>query len=135
MNAPVDAIRHRELQFAPLHPDPHQARSAMLLLSDAEGIVEVEVIDDLRLRVSYRIEQISLRELEESLAELGFHLDNSLLTKLKRALYYFSEEVQRDNLGCPRGETNCVQNVFINRYRKLPHGCRDDRPQHWRHYW
>lgn len=129
-----DSIRHRELSFASLHSDAHQARSALLLLSDVDGIVHMELIDSLRLRVSYHIEHVSLRVIEETLIGLGFHLDNSLLTKLKRALYYYSEDVQRDNLGCTRGEHNCIQKVFVNRYQKLPHGCRDDRPEHWRRY-
>lgn len=129
-----DSIRHRELAFAPLHPDAHQARSALLLLSDIEGIEHLELMDELHLRVSYHIETVSLRMIEQALIEVGFHLDNSLLTKLKRALYYYSEDVQRDNLGCGRGEHNCIQKVFVNRYQNLPHGCRDDRPEHWRRY-
>ena len=129
-----ERIRHRELAFAPVHEDPHQARSAMLLLDDIEGIENLELIDDLHLRVSYRIEFVCLRLIEDALAYAGFHLDNSLLSKLKRALYYYSEDVQRDNLGCERGEHNCIQKVFINRYQHLRHGCRDDRPEHWRRY-
>lgn len=127
-------IRHRELVFASVHEDPHQARSAMLLLNDIQGIENLELIDDLHLRVSYRIEFVCLRLVEEALAYAGFHLDNSLLSKLKRALYYYSEDVQRDNLGCERGEHNCIQKVFIARYQHLRHGCRDDRPEHWRRY-
>ncbi len=134
MNQHADVIRHRELHFAPLHPDAHQARTVLLLLSDVEGIVHTELIDSLRLRVSYNLEYLTLRMLEETLSDFGFHLDNSLLTKLKRALYYYSEEVQRDNLQCARGDGNCIQKVFINRYQNLPHGCRDDRPEHWRRY-
>lgn len=129
-----DSIRHRELSFAPLHADPHQARSALLLLSDIRGIVHLELIDSHRLQVGYHLEHLSLRLIEEALAEVGFHLDNTLLTKLKRALYYYSEEVQRENLDCGRGEHNCIQKVFINRYQNRPHGCRDERPEHWRRY-
>lgn len=130
-----DSIRHRELAFAPPHYDAHQARTAMLLLDGINGIEQLEYIDDLHLRIGYRIEAVSLRMIEEALSEVGFHLDNSLLAKLKRALYYYSEDVQRANLGCGRGEHNCIQKVFINRYQNLPHGCRDDRPEYWRRYW
>ncbi len=134
MNQRAEVIRHRELHFAPLHPDAHQAHTVLLLLNDVEGIVHTELIDSLRLRVSYNLEYLTLRMLEETLSDFGFHLDNSLLTKLKRALYYYSEEVQRENQKCARGDSNCIQKVFINRYQNLPHGCRDDRPEHWRRY-
>lgn len=130
----AERIRHRELVFAPIHEDPHQARTALLLLDEVPGIVKLTYIDDTRLQLSYDIDTVSLQMIEEALAEVGFHLDNSLLSKLKRALYYYSEDVQRQNLGCGLGESNCVQKVFVNRYRKLPHGCRDDRPEHWRRY-
>lgn len=115
-----ERIRHRELVFAPLHEDPHQARSALLLLNDLPGVVNLVLIDDLHLRVSYQLDTVSLRMIEDVLAELGFHLDNSLLSKLKRALYHYSEDVQRDNLGCAHGEHNCVQKVFVNRYQYCP---------------
>lgn len=127
-------VRHRDLVFAPVHEDPQQARTALLLLDGVPGVIKVTYVNDTHLRVSYRIDRVSLQMIEQALSEVGFHLDNSLLSKLKRALYYYSEDVQRQNLGCERGEHNCVQNVFINRYQNLPHGCRDDRPEHWRRY-
>lgn len=130
----AEHIRHRELAFAPVHEDRHQARTALLLLDEVPGVVNLVYVDDTHLRISYDIGAVSLQMIEEALAEVGFHLDNSLLNKLKRALYYYSEDVQRQNLGCHRGEHNCVQKVFVNRYRQLPHGCRDDRPEHWRRY-
>lgn len=130
----AEHIRHRELVFEPLHEDPHQARTALLLLDEVPGVIRLTYVDDTRLRISYDIERISLHMIEQALADIGFHLDNSLLSKLKRALYHYSEEVQRQNLGCECGEHNCVQKVFISRYQKLPHGCRDDRPDHWRRY-
>jgi len=131
---PTETIRHRELIFCPLHPDPHQARSAMLLLSDVPGVLHLELITSHRLRVGYDIRSLCLRVIEEALIEVGFHLDNSLLVKLKRALCYYTEEVQLQNLGCGRGESNCTQKIFISHYLQRPHGCRDERPEHWRRY-
>lgn len=129
-----DTVKHREISFNPLHPDPGQAQSAMLLLSDVAGVINLRLLDDTRLQVSYDIRQISLQIIEGALAEVGFHLDNSLLVKLKRALYHYTEEVQRENIGCPKGESNCTQKVFVNRYQQRPHGCRDERPEYWRKY-
>lgn len=129
-----ELIKHREIVFCSLHPDPAQAQSAMLVLTDIEGVEHMRLISHQRLHVTYDIRRVCLQWLEEVLEELGFHLDNSLFTKLRRALYHYTEEVQRDNLKCPKGETNCTDKVFVNRYQRLPHGCRDDRPPHWRKY-
>lgn len=127
-----ELIKHREIAFCSLHADPDQAKSAMLFFSDVEGITHLELIDSHKFSISYDIRLINLQLLEETLIELGFHLDNSLLFKLKRALYYYTEEVQQENLGCSKDQ--CTRNIFINRYDRLKHGCRDDRPDYWRKY-
>ena len=86
------------------------------------------------MQVTYQLPNISLRLIEESLTELGFHLDNSLLIKMRRAVVYYTEETQCANLGCAEGQSNCTVKVFINRYQRIKHGCRDQRPKHWRKY-
>ncbi|WP_231892822.1 hypothetical protein [endosymbiont of unidentified scaly snail isolate Monju] len=53
---------------------------------------------------------------------------------MRRALIKYTEETQCINLGCEGGESNCTVKIFINRYLHRTHGCRDDRPQHWRRY-
>ena len=127
-----ELIKHREIAFCSLHADPEQAKSAMFLFSDVDGIIHLKIVDTHRLLVSYDIRLITLKIMEEALIELGFHLDNSLLYKLKRALYYYTEDVQCENLGCQKGQ--CTRNIFISRYDRLRHGCRDDRPDYWRKY-
>ncbi len=127
-------VRQREIGFRELHPDPEQARSAALQLVGVPGVLEVQVVDPLLLRVSYHVMQITLEQIETALDEAGFHLDNRLLFRLKRALYYYCEDVERANRGCPRGATNCTQKIYIARYRQAEHGCRDPRPAHWREY-
>lgn len=129
-----EMIKHREISFCQLHPDPHQAQTVMLLLSDIDGILEVRLIDDGRLQISYDLSRLTRRILEEALIELGFHLDNSLLNKLLRALHYYTEDAQCANLGVHTGLKHHTLDVFIHRYQLLPHGCRDNRPDHWRRY-
>ncbi len=112
------------------------APGAALLLADARGVQAVEVLDTYHLQVHYDLRQVGLEQLETALAEVGFHLDNSLLSKLRRALAYYTEENRRATLGlealsCARG---CAFKVFANRYRQLDHGCRDPRPEHLRRY-
>ncbi len=128
---PHHLIKHRELSFSELHPDQAQAHSACLLLSDIDGIIEVRPLSRHRLQVSYLISHLHLQLIEEALLELGFHLDNSLMSRLKRALYYYAEENERFNLGLCE---DCNKQVFVSRYQRLQHGCRDRRPEHWRNY-
>jgi hypothetical protein len=133
-NVAPELIKHREICFCQLHPDPHQAQTVMLLLSDIDGILGVRLGEGERVQVSYDLSRLSLKIIDEALIELGFHLDNSLFNKLMRALHYYSEEAQCANLGCHRGGSNHTLDIFIQRYQHLPHGCRDNRPEHWRRY-
>ena len=68
------------------------------------------------------------------LQEVGFHLDNSVISKLKRALFYYAEDTQLANMGYDHAESKSTLEIFINRYNQLPHGCRDERPMHYRRY-
>ena len=129
-----ELIKHRDLHFCPLHPDKRQAQSVMLVLGDVDGIENLQLVDNHHLQVSYDIQKLTLQIIETALIEAGYHLDNSLLHRLKRALYYYTEDVQRDNMGLVKGKCDCTTRLFINRYSRQPHGCRDARPDHWRRY-
>ncbi len=131
-----ELIKHREISFRGPHVDMHQAQSAILLLSDVEGVVSVNLLDSRRVSISYDIRQLTLQEIDQALREVGFHIDNNLLYKLKFALYAYTEAVQRANLGLTPEECsgNCAQKIFVQHYRKRAHGCRDERPAHWRQY-
>jgi len=125
-------IKNREILFNQLHPEQNQAHAAMLLLSDVQGILHTHASSPLCLHISYDLRYISLEMIENALTEVGFHLDNSLLIKLKRALFYFTEETHRINIGITG--TFSTRDIFVNRYEHLKHGCRDERPAHWRKY-
>ena len=133
MTSSQDLIKRREIRFCHLHPNPDQARSALLLLSDAEGILDIQFVDNLCLHVAYDVRALTLQAIESVLVRLGYHLDNRLLTRMKRALYIYSEDTQRDNLGCGEITDNTTM-VFVKRYTTNYHGCRDKRPEHWRKY-
>lgn len=135
MRAPaIDTVKDRELLFSELHSDPNQAHSAAGLLESVTGVLHAHAVSQLRLQLRYDLNHITYRVVEEILVGTGFHLENSLLTKLRRALYYYTEDAQLENRGCQRGDSNCTVKVFVNRYDRLRHGCRDDRPPHWRRY-
>lgn len=130
----TDIIKHREISFRGPHAEVHQAQTATLILSDVEGILQVQPRNESSLLISYDLSYINLQIIETLLSELGLHLDNSLFIKLRRALYYYTEDLQQETIGCKRDSGNCTQAVFINRYRQIEHGCRDVRPEHWRQY-
>ena len=135
MEKPVDSLfKRREIAFCTLHPDPDQAGSAAALLLEVDGVESVRVIGNATIEVHYHLLAICLVDIEQTLEARGFHLDNRLVHKIRRALFHYTEETQRANLGCARGESNCTQKVFANQYRKREHGCQDDRPDHWRRY-
>jgi len=129
-----ELIKSREIGFVEPHPCPNQAGTAATLLDGMDGILGAEAPESTRLIVRYQLPQLSLQDIEAALTEVGFHLDGSLLARMKRAMINYLEETQCANLGCTRGKSNCTLKVFINRYEKLAHGCRDRRPPHWRDY-
>ncbi len=126
--------KQRDVLFHPLHDDENQAITASKMLVDLDGIVLADALSTTHLIVHYDLRFFTLDVIEELLETVGFHLDNNLLIKIKRALYRYTEETERANLGCSEGQSNCTREVFINRYQQLPHGCRDKRPEHWRNY-
>ena len=127
-------LKQRDIIFHPLHPEPNPARSAALMLNDVDGVQHVEAMTDTRLLIRYDLRRITLAIIEEALREVGFHLDNALLIKLRRALHHYSEETERANLGCPACQNKTTREIFIKHYRARRHGCRDPRPAHWRQY-
>lgn len=126
--------KQREIAFCTLHPDADQAASAATLLLQTDGILLTRRLDEATLEVHYDLMAITLAEIEALLEQHGYHLDNRLLHKIRRALFHYTEETQRANLGCGKGESNCTQKIFATTYRKRSHGCQDDRPDHWRRY-
>jgi len=125
--------KQREILFDELHPDPNQAHSATLAISELNGIEQVEALSPLRLVVRYQLSEITLADIEFVLRELGYHLDGSIMSKMKRALYGYSEETERANHGYTSSQQS-TRDVFMKQYQKRPHGCRDPRPSHWRDY-
>lgn len=126
--------KQRDVMFYPFHDDDNQALTASQMLADIDGIELAEAVSDIHLIIRYDLLFFTLSDIEELLTTVGFHLDNNLLIKLKRALYSYTEETERANMGCPQGQSNCTREAYINRYQQLPHGCRDKRPTHWRNY-
>ena len=129
-----ELYKHRIIQFCRLHPDPDQVGSATLWLQGVAGIQIVRPLSPHALEVVYDLRRVALENIESALSELGYHLDNTLLCKLKRALFYYTEETQRENLAIAQESEIMQREVFVNRYQHVAHGCRDPQPEHWRGY-
>ena len=109
--------KQREIAFCTLHADPDQAGTAAALLVDLDGIDGAERISEAVVRVAYRVSHVCLADIEALLEERGFHLDNSLINRMRRALVHYTEDTQRSNIGCAQGDSNCTTKVFANRDR------------------
>jgi hypothetical protein len=127
---PRDLDKTREIVF--LEPPGGQAEKARQLLHDLDGIA-AEVGRTNVLVVHYSVQVFTLEGLESALGSQGFHLDNSILTKIKRALAYFCENVQRENLAANAPDAKS-QKVFAKVYEQHLHGDKDETPEEWRAY-
>jgi len=126
----------REIAFRGPHLEADQAPSAALLLADSPMVSEVSVTGPNRVLVRYDLREVTFSEIETALEELGFHLDNSVFTRLRRAYYAYCEDTRRANLQIRSNcFGHCARRIFVRHYQQGEHGCRDQRPSHWRSYW
>jgi hypothetical protein len=128
---PCDLEKSREIVFHSLPSG--QAERALSLLEGLDGLEVTVGAEANRLLVRYHICEYTLEGLELALASQGFHLDNSLLSKLKRALAYFCESVQRRNVAANEPDIKSQQ-AFMKVYERHLHGDCDDTPEEWRGY-
>ncbi|NOZ51861.1 MAG: hypothetical protein GXP08_01775 [Gammaproteobacteria bacterium] len=135
MDAATDElIKHRDIIFMAPQKDSDPASLAVTLLQGIDGILDVKKEHEYSISVTYHLHKINLRIIEDALQEIGFHLDNSLFTKIKRALFHYTEETQLANMGYEHAESKSTTEIFINRYNQLQHGCRDERTKYYRQY-
>lgn len=126
-----DTFKTRQIVFSEL--PPRQAIEAAVLLEGLPHLDLLQVLDDRTLLVRYELPHYTLERIERALAAEGFHLDNSLLTKLKRALAYYCEAIQCQNLEPPPRD-RLSKEIFARAWSHHPHGDHDDTPEEWRHY-
>jgi len=128
---PSDLTKTREISFSEF-PE-NQAEQVFLLLSGLENL-EVRLSPHrFAIIVSYSVQDYTLKGIESALMSQNFHLDNNLLQKIRRALAYYCEDIQRGNLKAPERHSKDYQ-IFINAYEHHPHGDHDETPPEWREY-
>lgn len=109
-----------------------QAKSAIFLLADVDGVLDLKYLSDSNILITYDIRILTLDTIQQALSSVGFLLDNSLISKIKNALYAYTEGTLRENLGIV--DSKETRDVFIQGYQQRSHGCRDQRSQYWRRY-
>ena len=128
-----DLKKHREILFSKFPPGQVPEAADDLL-----RLEEVEVAPKLEKRtvaVNYELQQHTLQELEAHLEDKGYHLDNTLLSKLTRALIHYVEDTQLHNLGAPEKRLKkSSQEAYVKAWEHHPHGDHDDTPPEWREY-
>jgi len=128
-----DLKKHREILFAKFPPG--QVPEAA---DDLKHLDEVEVAAKTEKRavgVTYELQQHTLQELEDHLEDKGYHLDNTLMSKLTRALIHYVEDTQLHNMSAPERRTKrSAQEAYVQAWEHHPHGDHDDTPPEWREY-
>lgn len=128
---PVDLTKHRDIVFDALPPE--QTQQAARLLGRLAGVTCAVFLTERRVHVSYTLPFWTLETLEQRLLEAGFHLDGSLLQRLRRALVHYTESVQMENLHHPEREYK-TKEVYVHAWEQHPHGDHDDTPEELREY-
>lgn len=132
--ATFDFIKQHEIHFRNVDPAANDAREALRLLMEVQGIADIRALMPDCIQVRYDIRHVTLQVIETALSEVGFHLDSSLLIKMKRALFYYTEETQLMNWGYQHDQASSTLDIFVSCYNQREHGCRDERPEYLRHY-
>ncbi|MDP2786918.1 MAG: hypothetical protein Q8O79_02430 [Pseudomonadota bacterium] len=125
-----DTQKRREIVFHTL--PPAQIQPALALLTQLPGLRASE-LSPFSVQIEYNIADHCLEDIEALLLAQGFHLEGSLLIRIKRNLAYYCERVQRENLGKPAPRTKNYP-AHIEAWAKRPHGDHDETPAEWRQY-
>ncbi|MBW7902330.1 MAG: hypothetical protein H3C26_12665 [Rhodocyclaceae bacterium] len=124
--------KQREILFSKFPPG--QVPEAGDHLSAKEALAVEAHIERRAVAVGYELTRYTLDELEGELVEKGFHLDNTLFSKLTRALIRYTEETQLHNLDAPEHRRKRADEAYVRAWEQHPHGDRDDTPPEWREY-
>ena len=120
-----DAIKNREIRFKLATPD--QAKKAEQLLSGVPGIEHIDVVAPCCMRIRYSVEQLTLQMIESALREVGFDLDDGLVTRLKRAVFSYCEDALRASIGVDEANSGKTPTLTLPH-----HTLQDPRPHDWR---
>lgn len=127
-----DLHKQRDILFAKFPPG--QVPEAADQLARMDGLEVAPLLEKRAVEVDYDLSDYTLRDLEDHLVDRGYHLDNTLMSKLVRALIHYSEDTQLRNMNAPERLTKKSQEAYVKAWEHHPHGDRDDTPLEWRDY-
>lgn len=127
----ADNEKVRQISFASLPAG--QAKEALILLHDLPHLVVQGTVGETGLMIRYELPFYTLEKIEFALVDQGFHLDQSLLNKLRRALIHYFETMQCQNMSQPE-QSERSRRIFAQVYEHHAHGDHDDTPTEWRDY-
>ena len=130
----TDLKKKREILFSKFPPGQvPEAADALQRMEDLEVRAKYE---ERALGVSYDLQQHTLRELDDHLVDKGYHLDNTLLSKLIRAFVHYVEETELHNLEADgeRPRNKSQNQAYTQAWERHPHGDHDTTPPEWREY-
>ncbi len=114
---------------------PGQVPEASDFLGKLEHLEVQAHVERRTVGVAYDLREHSLQEIEGALEDKGYHLDNTLMSKMMRALIYYVEETQLHNLDAPHRLLKKSQHeAYTHAWERHPHGDHDDTPPEWREY-
>lgn len=129
----ADLRKKREILFSKFPPG--QVPEAA---DDLKHLDEIDVepkFEKRALGVEYELTQHTLAELEDHLEDKGYPLDNTLMSKLTRALIHYVEETQLHNMVVPEKRLKpSPEEAYVKAWETRPHGDHDDTPPEWREY-
>ncbi|MFC7419741.1 hypothetical protein ACFQNF_07585 [Iodobacter arcticus] len=123
--------KHHDIYLYPLPTD--QAEQAACYLKDTLEISVQYSNSTHRISVYYALTEHTLKSIEAYLKQAGFHLDESILSKIKRALAHYCEDIERSNLEIPVHNIKS-RDVFVKVWGNHPHGDHDETPEELRRY-
>lgn len=130
---PEELHKERQILFSKFPPG--QIPEASHCLEELENLDVTSRLEKRAVGVEYDLTEHTLASLEEHLIDRGFHLDNTLMSKLMRALIHYIEETQLHNLDAPSRPRRRSQNeAYLHAWEQHPHGDHDDTPPEWREY-
>ena len=125
--------KEREILFAKFPPG--QVPEASDHLAAKEALTVAPHLEKRSVGVGYELTHYTLSDLEEELVDQGYHLDNTLLSKLIRAFVHYIEETELHNLEATERPRKKSQNqAYTQAWERHPHGDHDDTPPEWREY-
>lgn len=132
-------IKNREIHFCSVHANPDQAHSAVFTVNDLSGVLMSHALNHQCIKVAYDLNRITLADIENILQNEGFHLDNSIMAKIKRSIVFYCEEASRENNKQERlieevHNKHSSDVVYLWTRKKKLCDCRDHRPESWRRY-